>query len=128
MKKSLPPEGQQQGVGRSGSGVPGGDGGATGHVTGAADSLAEPVDGEWLNSDDSLVAAEDLEDFTVSTPGDPSLGLTGVEGHPPEDWAANTGPDKNPDANDVDVAQPHDPPNPECPPGANRKGPKRKRP
>jgi len=107
--------GHEDGVGPSGSGVAGGDGGATGHVTGSPDALAEPVDGEWLQPDDALAGAEDLEDFTVTDAGDPSLGLTNVPGHSPQDWAANTGPSRNLDAVDEDVAPPPpDPRDPEC--------------
>lgn len=123
--------GHKDGVGRTGSGVPGGDGGSTGHVTGAPDSEAEPVDlgEEWLVPEDSEVAAEDIADFTVTTADDPSLGMTDIAGRPPEDWAADAGPSRNLDANDVDVQDP--PPAPEAPcaepAGGQRKAPERQR-
>jgi len=104
--------GHEDGVGRSGSGVPGGDGGSTGHVTGSSDALAEPVSGDWIERADVLGAAEDLEDFTITDAGDPNLGLTGVAGHPPEDWAANTGPTVNPDAEELEVVPPPEEPRP----------------
>lgn len=47
--------GHKDGVGPTGSGVAGGDGGATGHVTAAADSLAEPVTGLWVTPDDTTI-------------------------------------------------------------------------
>jgi hypothetical protein len=106
----------KDGVGRAGSGVAGGDGGATGHVTGSSDAMAEPVDRLWLEPDDIVASAEDLEDFTITDADDPNLGLTGVEGHPPEDWAANTGPSRNLDADDEDVVAP-----PEEPPPSRRR-------
>ncbi len=101
--------GQKDDVGPTGSGVPGGDGGATGHVTAVTDSLAEPVDEVDVTARDVLNSAEDLEDFTVTSADDPRLGLTGVPGHPPQDWAANTGPTVNPDATDEDVEPPPEP-------------------
>ena len=83
---------RKPGVGPHGSGLPGGDGGATGHVTASADSLSEPVDRDWADSSDTLHAAEDMQDFRISDFRDPALGLTNVPGHPPQDWAADTGP------------------------------------
>lgn len=83
------------GAGRHGSGLPG-DGGANGNVIARTDSLAEPIDRDWVDSDDAVVAAEDMENFHVAGAGDPTLGLTNVPGHPPEDWAADTGPTRTP--------------------------------
>lgn len=98
--------GQKNDVGPTGSGVPGGDDGATGHVTGAPDSLAEPVNATDLTPEDVLASAEDLEDFTITDRNDPRLGLTGVPNHPPEDWAADTGPTVNRDAVEEEVELP----------------------
>ena len=95
--------GKKDGVGLHGSGVPGGDGGATGNVTAIPNSLAEPVTGTWVDSSDVVAEAGELEDFEIVDANDPMLGLTGVPGHPPEDWAANTGPSR--DETDVDEVE-----------------------
>ncbi len=76
--------GQQNGVGIHGSGVPGGDGGATGNVTAVPDSLAEPVSGTWVDSSDALEEAGELEGFEIAEADDPRLGLTGIGNRPPE--------------------------------------------
>lgn len=98
----------EDGVGREGSGVPGGDGGATGHVTGATDSLAEPVEG-FVDTDDAVEEiSEDLEPFEIMDADDPRLGLTDVLDRPAEDWAANTGPSN--DAEQEEPAEVQSPP------------------
>jgi hypothetical protein len=79
-------------VGRGGSGVEGGDGGATGHPTGATDSLAESAGGVTISSSDAVGGDNTLDDLRVTDEDDPSLGLTGTPSHPAEDWAADTGP------------------------------------
>ena len=82
--------GPTDGVGVRGSGVPGGDG-ASGNVTAEPNSLAEPVSGIWVDSNDVLEQLEESEGFEIADASDPVLGFTNVPGHPPEDWAADTG-------------------------------------
>jgi hypothetical protein len=41
-------------------------------------------------------AGGDLEGLTVLDATDPSLGLTDIDDIPPDDWAADTGPTRNP--------------------------------
>ena len=96
--------GHQNVVSVHGSGVPGGDGGATGNVTAVPDSLAEPVSGSWVDSGDALEQAGELEGFEIADAEDPMLGLTGIGNRPPEDWAADTGPAR--DEKEVDEVEP----------------------
>ncbi|HYO82570.1 MAG TPA: hypothetical protein VES20_14295 [Bryobacteraceae bacterium] len=42
-------------------------------------------------------ASGDLEDLTIVQADDPSLGLTNIGDQGPDDWAADTGPTRNPD-------------------------------
>lgn len=79
----------QDGVGPGGSGVRGGEKGEAGAPTFDPSSLEEV-------SGDSHWGTEDVEDLTVKPMTDASLGLTNVPGHPPEDWAADTGPTRTP--------------------------------
>lgn len=39
---------------------------------------------------------DELEELHETAADDGSLGLTNTEGHPPEDWAADTGPTRTP--------------------------------
>ncbi len=39
---------------------------------------------------------EGIEDLTIKSADDPTLGLTGTPDHPAEDWAADTGPTRVP--------------------------------
>ncbi|HUA83966.1 MAG TPA: hypothetical protein VMB85_08915 [Bryobacteraceae bacterium] len=64
--------------------VPGG-GGATGNVTAAADSLAEPVSGTWVDSRDALDEAGEVEGFEIGDADYPMLGLTAIGGGPARD-------------------------------------------
>ena len=86
-----------EGVGPDGSGVPGGDGGATGHPTANPDALAA---GDTYTSTGiaELSGDSDLEDLTIHAASDPDLGLTNVGDVPPDDWAADTGPTRTGEA------------------------------
>ena len=42
-------------------------------------------------------ASGDLEDLTIVSADDPNLGLTNIGDQGPDDWAADTGPTRNPD-------------------------------
>jgi hypothetical protein len=81
-----------EGVSEAGSGVPGGDGGATGHPTGSTDSLGADDTVVADSGDLELSDDTDLEDLTVLDASDPTLGLTNYGDIPPDDWAADTGP------------------------------------
>jgi hypothetical protein len=85
----------KDGVSQLGSGVPGGDGGATGHVTGSTDALAESRSGVELLSDEVPQDDGGIDDLYASDADDPTLGMTDIEDRPAEDWAANTGPSKS---------------------------------
>lgn len=76
-----------EGVGRAGSGVPGGAGGANGNPTAATDALDAPLD----NGLAEIGGDSDLEDLTVHNASDPELGLTNIGEVPAGDWAADTG-------------------------------------
>ena len=76
----------KDGVSESGSGVPGGDGGANGHVTGNSNPMG------------AAHSVDDLDDLTVLDADDPTLGLTNYGDVPPDDWAANTGPTRSAEA------------------------------
>jgi len=41
-------------------------------------------------------SGEGIEDLTVVDADDPTLGLTDIGDIPPDDWAADTGPSRNP--------------------------------
>ena len=79
-----------EGVSESGSGVAGGEGGAVGHPTAAADSIG--ADDTTVSDSGIPDAVEDLDGMSVLPAGDPTLGLTNLPGRPAEDWAANAGP------------------------------------
>jgi hypothetical protein len=93
------------GVSEAGSGVPGGDGGATGHPTALPDSLGA----DDTSIDDSGPAAlegdADIEDLTVLSADDPSLGLTNYGEVPADDWAADTGPTRSAEASRKGVSR-----------------------
>jgi hypothetical protein len=92
-----------EGVSEAGSGVPGGDGGATGHVT-ADPSSGGPegstVDDTGLSGSDYVTSGgdNDLDDLTVLEADDPTLGLTNIGDVPADDWAADTGPTRTAEA------------------------------
>ncbi len=86
-----------EGTGPGGSGVRGGDGGASGNPTASTDALSD------ASTDDTMGVAElsgdsDLEDLTIHNADDPDLGLTDIGNIPAEDWAANTGPTRSGEA------------------------------
>ncbi len=78
------------GTGPGGSGVPGGQGGSTGHVTGRPDALAAGPGSDLGTA--ALDDTGDIADLTIHDASDADLGLTDIGDIPPEDWAANTGP------------------------------------
>jgi len=90
----------KDGVGEAGSGVSAGSGGATGHSTAVADSMEEPVDVDTEHQEDRTLPESagdtELDDLTIKTADDPTLGLTNIGGVPADDWAADTGPDHGP--------------------------------
>lgn len=86
-----------EGVGPEGSGVPGGDGGATGHPTANPDAL--PGGPAYSSTGIAEISGDtDLEDLTIHGASDPDLGLTDIGDVPPDDWAADTGPTRSEDA------------------------------
>ena len=93
-----------KGVGRGGSGVPGGAGGSGGHVTGAPDALSEAVD-EGVIEEEDIVEEAAPDELEVRSGQDPSLGITEIAGRPPEDWAADTGPAHNPEEGSSEIEE-----------------------
>jgi hypothetical protein len=98
-----PPDGGNSGVDvtPSGSGLRSGDDGPAGMPTGdpSAGGLSR---GAQLSGSDhaevfSQAGSEGIEDLTVTTASDPHLGLTNRGSKRAQDWAADTGPTKNPD-------------------------------
>jgi hypothetical protein len=87
---------RRDGVGRGGSGVPGGAGGSTGHPTAITDSLAEPSSGQ-VYPEDVIDEEGALDDLTIRPAEDGDLGLTNVGYRPPDDWAADSGPARTPE-------------------------------
>lgn len=90
-------------VGRTGSGVRASDDGPAGIPTGDVGAGEFVPDVEYLSMDeadgvgDSTASTSDLEDLTIVSADDPSLGLTGTDEVPADDWAADVGPTRNPD-------------------------------
>jgi len=78
-----------EGTGPDGSGVRSGDDGPAGMPTGDPSSEAEVLGSAGYSG-------EGIEDLTVMDADDPSLGLTDIGDIPPDDWAADTGPSRNP--------------------------------
>lgn len=79
---------------RDGSGVRSGDDGPAGMPTGDASAGG-------LNRGASAqdLTEEGMEGLDLMDENDPRLGLTNIEGKPSQDWAANTGPTRNPGRN-----------------------------
>ena len=76
------------GTGPDGSGVRAGDDGPGGMPTVDPSSEAEVESAGY--------SGEGIEDLSVVDADDPNLGLTDIDGVPPDDWAADTGPSRNP--------------------------------
>ncbi|MEO8128547.1 MAG: hypothetical protein ABJF23_07280 [Bryobacteraceae bacterium] len=79
------------GVGPDGSGVRAGDDGPGGMPTADPSSEAEVLES-------TANRGVEMEGLSIVDADDPNLGLTGIDGVPPEDWAADTGPTRNPAA------------------------------
>jgi hypothetical protein len=69
--------------------------------TGDTSAGALSSDSEFMGMDEAEGIGEggtgDLEDLTIVSADDPSLGLTNYGDRGPDDWAADTGPGRNPD-------------------------------
>jgi hypothetical protein len=96
-----------EGVGRGGSGVRAGDDGPEGVPTANPSSIGAPdAPIDYLGEEEVVEVVDEtgntgdggISDLTVLPASDPSLGLTDIGEVPPEDWAADTGPTKLPDA------------------------------
>lgn len=87
-------------AGRGGSGVRTVDDGPGGQITGDP-SAGGAGRGEQTGLDDvegiSTSGSGGIDDLNIVSADDPSLGLTGFDDKEPQDWAADTGPDRNPD-------------------------------
>ena len=88
-------------VTRAGSGTRGVDDGPAGQPTGDASAGEMLPDGNLLDLDQADgIGAEGtatLDDLTIVSADDPSLGLTAYGDVEAKDWAADTGPTRNPD-------------------------------
>jgi len=85
---------------RGGSGRRGADDGPAGQVTGDP-SAGDLRPGRVYAANDEGEGIEDdgsggIDSLTVVSADDPSLGLTDRDGNSPDDWAADTGPTRNP--------------------------------
>jgi hypothetical protein len=101
-----PPDGGNNGVDvtPSGSGVRAGDDGPAGMPTGdpSAGGLNRGSRSNGSGKAEVFEVFNDggsdgIEDLTITDAGDPRLGLTNRADKPAQDWAANTGPTRNPD-------------------------------
>ena len=95
----------------SGSGVRAGDDGPAGMPTGDPSAGGLNRGSQSIGSGKAEVfevfndgGSEGIEDLTVTNASDPRLGLTNRGDKPAQDWAANTGPTRNPDWTDAAVA------------------------
>jgi hypothetical protein len=88
-------------ISRGGSGVRGVDDGSVGQTTGdsSAGGLGSAGDFMELDSAEGIGTAGTgtIDELTVVSEDDPSLGLTAFGDVPADDWAADTGPARNPD-------------------------------
>jgi hypothetical protein len=81
-----------------GSGRRGGDDGPAGQVTGDP-SAGDLRPSRPYGANEEVVEDEGsggIDSLTVVSAEDPSLGLTDLDGQSPDDWAADTGPTRNP--------------------------------
>jgi len=77
-----------------GSGVRAGDDGPAGMPT--ADPSAGGLGGGSAPLEYNQANSGGIDDLHVTTADDPTLGLTDIGEVPPQDWAANSGPSRNP--------------------------------
>jgi hypothetical protein len=98
-----------EGVGRGGSGVRSGDDGPAGVPNADPSSIGVPdAPIDYVGEEEVVEAVDEtgntgdggIGDLTILPASDPSLGLTDIGEVPPEDWAADTGPTKVPDASE----------------------------
>jgi len=85
---------------QGGSGRRGPDDGPGGQVTGDP-SAGDLRPGRVYGANDEVEGIGDegtggIDSLTIVSADDPSLGLTDVDGQSPDDWAADTGPTRNP--------------------------------
>jgi len=83
-------------VTRSSSGVQGGDGGPAGQPTVDPSAGGMPPGETDVNPDEVNIGEDDIDNLNVVDADDPRLGLTNRGKVGPDDWAANTGPTRNP--------------------------------
>lgn len=91
---------ETDGIAGGGSGRRGIDDGPGGQVTGDP-SAGDLRPSRAYGGNDEVEGIEDegsggIADLTVVSADDPSLGLTDLDGKSPDDWAADTGPARNP--------------------------------
>ncbi len=100
-----PPDGTQDSRGNAGTATPAGSGersgddGPAGMPTGdpSAGGLGSRTAATPTDAQQVVYATRDNDDLHVTSSKDPRLGLTNRGQKPAEDWAANTGPARNPD-------------------------------
>ena len=76
---------------------------------------------------DPDAVTDDIDDLTIRSSDDGSLGLTNIGNKPPEDWAADTGPTDvgNPDEEDAVEWEPVEPNISNCDAPRKRKSPQK---
>lgn len=88
-------------VTRGGSGVRGGDDGPGGQPTGDSSAGGLNVGNPYNGIDEFEGVGNEgsggIDDLTIVSADDPRLGLTDTDEVGPDDWAADTGPTRNPD-------------------------------
>lgn len=92
-------------VNRGGSGAsPQESGGAvpTADPSGLAESRSEGL----LENNEVLVRSDRNEEYEILSADDPKLGLTATKDTPAEDWAADTGPPRNPEGIEEEIEWP----------------------
>lgn len=86
----------KDGVGPAGSGVRAGA--TSGNPTGDTSAMVEGPGATHSNAGTSgIESTGGIEDLTILDASDPTLGLTNIGGGPPDDWAADTGPEHSPE-------------------------------
>jgi hypothetical protein len=84
------------GVGLDGSGVRAGDDGPAGMPTFDPSSEEEPTSVDETFDAADQIPSGGIDELTILSADDPSLGLTDIGDVPPDDWAADTGPTQVP--------------------------------
>src|SRR3954447_20107207 len=88
------------GITRGGSGVRGVDDGPAGQPTGDPSAMGMGPSRNYIGNDEAEGIANEgsggIDDLTIVSADDPSLGLTDYGSQGPDDWAADTGPTHNP--------------------------------